>query len=284
MQDSNKMCAFFPYMGGKTMLLPKLLSIVPYRKIYCEPFFGSGRLFFNRKQSSIEVVNDINKNIVNLMRVVRDENLYQELKKKLEFTLYARDEFNEAMQILNLNNDDENSIKKAWAFFCVIIMSITHCNSRTKECFSISKEIRHGFSEKPVCFYQYVKNLDLIRQRLRFTYIENSDAIEIIQKWDSEDTVFYLDPPYYPLSRKSGEYRHELSVEYHRFLLETVKKCRGFVFLSGYQNDLYNELLKDWELEIIDVPCRISVCTKDRRQEVIWYKKTQGQGFFNWED
>jgi len=219
------------------------------------------------------------------MNIIKNDKDYQELRKMLDCTLYARDEFKHALEIIKTNRGSSTS--RAWAFFVVVIMSMNHTankNNTTQGNWATSKTTRKGFAEIPVGFRDYISNLDFIRDRLKYSYIENRDAIEVIQNWDSEETVFYLDPPYLPETRKMGRgtYNCEMSVKDHVSLLRIIKQCRGLVCLSGYESDLYREALMDWNSEIVDVH---ETYTKERRQEVIWYNnhmQQYGQNCFDW--
>jgi DNA adenine methylase len=76
--------------------------------------------------------------------------------------------------------------------------------------------------------------------------VENSDYKTILDRYDTKETFFYLDPPYLPETRRRGGYRHELTTQDHTELLEIIKELKGKVLISGYPNPLYENSLKDW--------------------------------------
>ena len=71
-------------------------------------------------------------------------------------------------------------------------------------------------------------------------------AVELITRYDTKDVFIYADPPYLHSTRKNYLYKHEMSDEEHKELLKTLLKHPGKVLLSGYDNELYNELLSGW--------------------------------------
>lgn len=85
------MKAILKYPGGKWRIAQWILSYFPTHKVYLEPFFGSGAVFFNKEPSYIETINDMNGDIVNLFRVCREYP--EELAKAIELTPFSRDEF-----------------------------------------------------------------------------------------------------------------------------------------------------------------------------------------------
>jgi DNA adenine methylase len=89
--------------------------------------------------------------------------------------------------------------------------------------------------------------LEGVIDRLRTVEILHRPDIDVIQKWDSVDTVFYLDPPYVSETRTSKTvYDFEMTTADHRELATTIHDCVGKVILSGYPSDFYRELYADW--------------------------------------
>lgn len=78
------------YYGGKWKLIPHLVKLVPYGRVYCEPFCGAATLFFARKPSPVEVLNDINDEIISLFRVLQDPDKFALFYHKVVLTPYSR--------------------------------------------------------------------------------------------------------------------------------------------------------------------------------------------------
>jgi len=120
--------------------------------------------------------------------------------------------------------------------------------------------------------------------RLSKVQIENRNALEVIQRWDSPDTVFYVDSPYVQSTRISGSYKCETDDTHHKALVELLLKARGAVVLSGYDNPLYYPLEKaGWEKTSFKTYCFASLTKKaegkkrSERTEVVWRNKRAPQ-------
>ncbi len=104
-------------------------------------------------------------------------------------------------------------------------------------------------------------------ERLRGVQIECMPAVELMKRFNNKKVLIYLDPPYMPGTRHGKQYRHEMFDEKsHEELIETAKAHKGYVIISGYDTDLYNDMLSGWHKE--ETTCYSQVCSKKR--EVIW--------------
>ena len=88
------MNAFLNYPGAKWGMAAEIVSMMPPHKSYLEPYFGSGAVLFNKPRSAIETVNDIDGDIVNFFKVLREQT--DRLIEAICLTPYARDVFNDA--------------------------------------------------------------------------------------------------------------------------------------------------------------------------------------------
>jgi DNA adenine methylase len=114
-----------------------------------------------------------------------------------------------------------------------------------------------------------VEDLSEIVQRLLRVQIENSPAIDVINRYDSEVTLFYCDPPYPHDSRgDSKAYAYEMKDEDHRQLANVLRNVKGKVALSSYHCDLMDELYSDWHY--IEAPIKNCHSIKKPRTEVLW--------------
>lgn len=76
--------------------------------------------------------------------------------------------------------------------------------------------------------------------------IENIPALELINRYNTENVFICVDPPYLLNTRKRNLYLYEMIDEEHMQLLTLLKKHKGKILVSGYDNDLYNDMLKGW--------------------------------------
>ncbi len=103
----------FPWLGGKTALAPRIIPYFPPHTLYVEPFGGAANVLLNKKPAKVEVYNDANSMLVNFFQVLRDDDRKAALMRKLECTLYAREEYALALELL----EDDDPVTRAWAFF-----------------------------------------------------------------------------------------------------------------------------------------------------------------------
>jgi DNA adenine methylase len=90
--------------------------------------------------------------------------------------------------------------------------------------------------------------LPKIAARLRRVEIYLAYAMDLIERFDGPETLFYIDPPYVHAARTARDaYKHERSDAGHRWLLDEILNVRGIVALSGYGNLLDDSALRSWE-------------------------------------
>ena len=255
----TKLPAPIKYFGGKGNLLAKLLPLIPYSRVYCEPFAGGGSVFFARERSPTEVYNDLNGDVINLMRVLQDPEKNAELERRLSWTLYARAEKERAWKLYK-SGEYKDDIERAWALFVVVSQGFGgNKDGSWGFGFDISKnenKLLSKFNTKIQLFVQWF-------DRLKHAYIECDDARNIIRRFDAPNTVFYCDPPYVTSTRKSGGYAHEMTDADHVEFLELIKTCAGAFVVSGYPSELYQDLLGEWEVNTFQTVCFAAGRTKN---------------------
>lgn len=243
------MKAVFRYPGSKWSIAKWIISHFPegYEKmIYLEPFFGSGAVFFNKLPGTVETINDLDGDVVNLFRVLREQP--EELKKVLELTPYSREEYDLSFELC------EDSLEQARRFVVKTTQSIGAKIGVGKCGWRNHKTIKIGGT---ACKWAGItKTIDAAVSRLRGTptnlvQIEHMDAFRLIERYDTQDALIYLDPPYVRSTRRSGAlYSHELSEKDHEHLLDLIVTSKSKIIISGYDNDLYNKKLKGWYTDI----------------------------------
>lgn len=229
------MNAILKYPGGKWRIAEWIISYFPEHKVYCEPFFGSGAVFFNKQPCYIETINDMNGDIVNLFRVCRDYP--EELAKAINLTPFARDEF------ISCNTPSDNPIEQARRTMVRYHQSFGTSNSSKNSWRNVQTYGGPRCATMWNCLPDTIMNCC---ERLKKAQIENTDALTLIERYDNENTLIYLDPPYLQNLRKKNMYKCEMSDEQHIEMLRLIKKSKSKIILSGYDNDLYNSKLFNW--------------------------------------
>jgi DNA adenine methylase len=262
---AKKLIAFGWY-GGKYSHLNWLLPLLPECVHYCEPFGGSAAVLINRVPSPVETYNDVDGDLANFFRVLRDNT--DEILKAIALTPFSREEFRIAIENPLRNISD---IERARRFYIRARqvrtgLAQTASNGRWANCLNTS---RKGMSGAVSRWLGSVEGLTQVAERLLRVQIENSDAIEVINRYDSDNTLFYCDPPYPPEIRGDIKaYSYEMDAIDHRNLSNVLRNCKGKVALSGYKCNLLDELYSGWDC--IKAPIKNCQSVKKPRQEVLY--------------
>jgi DNA adenine methylase len=233
----------FRWPGGKGKLVKWLIQYIPKGHIYVEPFAGAASVFWHLPNPfPVEVLNDLDGDIVNLYRVLQDKAKFEELAHRLVFTPYARAEFARALQIAK--DPKASDMDRAWAFFVKQNQGFGGIANNVGNWGRAITEIANGMASTTSKWRCRLKLLSFWHDRLSRVQIDCTDGIECIKYWDTPDTVFYIDPPYVPDTRKDRRlYKNELGLAYHERLVETILAAKGKVMLSCYDHPVYAPLV-----------------------------------------
>lgn len=221
--------------GAKWRIADWIIRQFPEHDVYCEPFFGSGAVFFSKAPSGTETINDVDGNVVNLFRVVRDAA--DELAKVIEMTPYSRDEYRDCCQ----SKGDE--IEQARRF---LVRTWQAFGGKTY-CSSSWAHDRSNTVFRPKYWCKLPDRLFDTVERLRMAQIECMDALELIPMYNRRNTLLYVDPPYLRSSRTRLHYECEFATpDQHEQLLQLCREHTGPCIVSSYDNELYNEELSGW--------------------------------------
>ena len=192
-------------------------------------------MLFNKQRSHIETVNDIDGEIVNFFRTLRDRS--GELERTIEFTPYSRSEYKAAYE----KSEDELERARRFAVKCWMGFG---CGNLYQNGFKSGQQTKSPNPAK--AWGELPETLRMATERLKGVQIENLPAVELIKRYDTEDVFIYADPPYLHGTRKNYLYKHEMKDADHEELLNVLVKHQGKILLSGYDNDMYNDILQGW--------------------------------------
>lgn len=256
----------FGWYGGKFSHLAWLLPLLPDCHHYCEPFGGSAAVLLNRAPAPVETYNDLDGEVVNFFRVLRDQG--EAIARAIALTPFAREEYYAA---IHGAADDVSDLERARRFFVRARqtrtgLAQTASLGRWANCRDTS---RAGMSGVVSRWLGSVAGLPEIAARLLRVQIENRPAIALIALNDSPGTLFYCDPPYVHASRgDTRAYGFEMTNAEHRALAEALRAIRGKAAVSGYRGDLMDTLYAGWHRT--DAPARLTHSVKTARQECLW--------------
>lgn len=223
------------YPGAKNRIASWICGYMPRHDVYLEPFAGSLSVLLNKQRCHIETVNDLDGEIVNFFKVLRDDK--DDLMKAVRLTPFSRQEYIEAY------SQTADPVEKARRFAIKCWMGFG-CGNLYQNGFKSGQQTH---SPNPARSWAGLpETMELAAERLRGVQIECLPAVELIKRYDTSDVFIYADPPYLHATRKNYLYRHEMTDEEHIELLKVLIGHPGKVLLSGYDNDLYNELLGGW--------------------------------------
>lgn len=242
------------YYGGKQNMLKEILPIIPKHKIYVEPFFGGGAVFWAKESVKTEVINDINMNIINFYKVLKHD--YFSLAKKIESTLHSRATYKRALIIYSEPElFDDNPVIRAWAFYIVTNQGFAHKIGT----WGYDKGGRSRTIQNKIDSFN--EDLSL---RLKYVQIESNEAHKVMLSRDSEDTFHYIDPPY--IGSNQGHYGGYEDSHFERDL-NAIKTLKGKFLLSSYNSDILQRYINDngWYVKYVDKP--LSAAGKNRVQK-----------------
>ena len=256
----------FGWYGGKFSHLDWLLPKLPSAHHYCEPYSGSAAVLLNRAPALVETYNDIDGDVSNFFRVLRDRS--EELIRAIALTPFSREEFHLA---ICGTEQGVSEVERARRFYVRARqartgLAQTATIGRWANCKNTS---RAGMSGAVSRWLGGVDALDGIATRLLRVQIENRPAVDVIRLYDQYDTLFYCDPPYLHQTRgDSKAYGFEMTETQHWELAETLNQCKGKAAISGYRCDVMDTWYKGWTR--FDAGERAIHSTKQMRQESLW--------------
>jgi len=255
------------WFGGKSQLAQKIIALFPPHRVYVEAFGGGASVLFAKALSPVEIYNDLDSGLVNFFRVLR--NNFSEFQRLVALTPYSREEHSFCRQHWEECNDP---IERAYRWYVVAKQSFSGI---FRSGWSYEKNrSRRGMVASVSRWLSTVDRLSEVAERLLRVQIEHNDWRIILKTYDSPDTLFYLDPPYVPETRRAGKYTHELTLSDHSELVERILALEGKVVLSGYSHPVYKSL-SGWKHYDIETVCHASKAISEHRSprtETIWVK------------
>lgn len=257
----------FGWYGGKFSHLAWLLPLLPPCHHYCEPFSGSAAVLLNRTPSPVETYNDLDGEVVNFFRVLRDQG--DALIKAIGLTPFSREEFALACKL----DPSLSPLERARRFYVRARqvrtgLAQTASLGRWANCKHTS---RAGMSGVISRWLGAVEDLPAVAERLLRVQIENRPAIDVIRLYDSPGTLFYCDPPYVHETRgDSKAYGHEMTAGQHSELAHVLNRVKAMVAVSNYQCKLMDEIYAPPKWKRTVGVAKTNHATKGKRIEVIW--------------
>lgn len=236
------------YHGGKWKVAPWIIGHFPPHRIYVEVFGGGAGVLLRKRPSEVEVYNDVDGDVVNFFRVLREQP--ETLARLVSMTPYARAELESAWEPC------EDPVEQARRFLVRSWFSIGGPTTQWRSGFRFRRKKTRSLLERWNALPEIILST---AERLKRVIIEQADYRRILKRYDSPETLFYCDPPYHPDTRSQWgrfqkAYRFEFSEDDHRALAEALHAVRGMVVLSGYAHPLYERLYERRGWARFDLP------------------------------
>jgi len=217
------------YYGGKQNLVPIILPLIPDHSTYTETFVGGGAIFWAKRPSEVEVINDYNRELINFYEVCKNE--FVELEKLIRISLHSRSLHKDAM-VMYENPHLFTRIQRAWAVWVL-----------SSQSFSAMLDGSWGYDRlRGTTSQKIAHKRDSFTEdyaiRLQNVQIENTDALRVIQSRDHRDAFHYCDPPYF--NSDCGHY-DGYSKEDFESLLKLLTRIEGKFLLSSYPSDVLSQ-------------------------------------------
>ena len=253
-------------LGNKKKIAHKIIPYFPEHKIYIEPFFGSGGMFFNKPKAKYNIVNDLDSDVFNLFQVVMNQ------KEDLEKAFYMMPIHSDLLDYWKENKEEE-PIRKALRFLFLSNFLL----------FGNNGSLRHGVSGGNKSIGSKNSILNDLKPTFDFLYgvdFRNWDFRKFISKLsfindgrnDEDKTLIYCDPPYLETNDNySNSFTEIDSLDLFNTLEET--KCK--FAMSEFDHPFILDQAENRGLNIIYIGERQNL--KNRRIEVLItnYKNNQ---------
>jgi DNA adenine methylase len=254
------------YHGGKFRLASWLTQFFPEHTCYVESFGGAAGVLLQKERAYAEVYNDLDGDVANFFRVLRDPEQRARLIEAVALTPYARSEFELA------NEQTDIPLERARRIAIRAQMGFGSAGAtKGRTGFRIDTKREYGTAQQ--LWAMYPSAIAAAGERLQGVLIENRPAIDVIQQHDAPTTLHLVDPPYLHSTRvlgnRPGYYVHEMSDAEHLDLLDVLARVEGFVVLCGYPHEMYDDMLDGWER--FETKPRASAAKGSvLRTEVVW--------------
>lgn len=221
------------YYGGKQNLISTILPLFPKHQTYIEPFVGGGAVFWAKRPSEVEVINDYNRELINFYEVCQNE--FIELEKMVRISLHSRSLHADASVMYN-NPHLFTRIQRAWAVWVLSSQSFSSMLDGTWGYDVIKGTTSRKISKKRDSFTEEYAI------RLQNVQIENTDALRVIRSRDYEKAFHYCDPPYF--NSDCGHY-DGYSIDDFEELLKTLSSLQGKFLMSSYPSEILTKYSKE---------------------------------------
>ncbi|HBG77665.1 MAG TPA: DNA methyltransferase [Phycisphaerales bacterium] len=241
------MSSFFPWMGGKSRVAPKLAKLLPKHDCYVEVFAGAANLLFAKEKRGAEVINDINSDLINLFRIVRWH--YRAFLEELRFVTHSRKDFTDYRLQSGLTD-----IQRAARTWYILKTAFGGKGGTSSPCFGYGTQGMSRFRRT------VLSSIHRCHKRLDGVVIENLDFEDIIKRYDRKYTLFFCDPPYW----QTAQYIAGFDWSAQKRLHDALAKISGKFLLTINNHNDVRKLYKTFCIR--ETNTTYSICKSEKQQ------------------
>ena len=261
------------YYGGKTRLAREIVSCFPEHKCFVDLFGGGGAVIFEKvigsghRSCKVNIYNDIDENVVNFFRVIRDEKKLGRFLRILRDLPASRKEYYDIKESFLHGDQERTDVEKAIEYYYL-------------SCLTFNRLLLTGYSKtagrQRLDYSKTERKFVGARKFISEISIECLHYKRAIEFYDSQDTLFYCDPPYFGPGRTHPRkgYKNDMTgMKQHIVFLKRITSIKGLAIISGYDSFLYKYSLEeknDFKRLEFEVSLAAKPESQARRTEVLW--------------
>ncbi len=240
------------WVGGKSRLRAQILKRFPKHTTYVEVFAGAAWVLFGKDaaMSKSEFINDLNGDLANFYRCVRDKPL--ELIEQLRWRLISQEDY-----ALERDRISGSEIERAARFYWKLKLAF---GGKAHGSFGYSITSQKSF--RPERLWEIITRA---HERLKHVHVFSEDFEKLITRLDRPKTLFYCDPPYFGCEAR---YERTFTERDHDRLADALKNCQGSFLLSYNDHERIKELYAWATIERVQVQYSVAKSAEARQQRV----------------
>ncbi|WP_457572813.1 DNA adenine methylase [Desulfolithobacter sp.] len=245
------MSQLIPYFGGKTRLAKQIIERIPEHTCYVEVFAGSATVLFKKEPSKSEVINDLDRELITLYRVLKEHP--EEFHRQFKYCLTARNEFD---RLLKVDPSTLTDVQRAARYF--YLQKNSFGGKVTGRTFGTSTTDNPRFN-----LFRLEQTITESWQRLWTVTIEALDFRQLIPKYDRPHTFFFLDPPYWELPG----YNHDFEAQDFVDLAEILRGLKGKFLMTINDTPAVRKIFNEFNFEEVKLRYSMARQSNSRAQK-----------------
>jgi DNA adenine methylase len=277
--------AFVPWFGAKRLTAPQIVRHFRPHTTYYDLFAGSLAVLFAKERARLEVASELNPDVVNLLRCLSSVHSAKELHELAAFHPVSEERFDRAAERLSQTHDERFNFTRAWDFLLVSWQGPSGL-AGTKAKPRFAKRNTASGGSLSARWASVAEAIPAWHERIRQVEFRHASAFDLVEEIpDRDDITIYADPPYYPTTRRGGQYAFDFEIADHVRLAELLNRFeRTNIVVSHYACPELDELYRGWARHTIDAPRKLNNVSGGETDaveagEVVYVQRASSQSF-----